>query len=149
VQGIMTQTITRKMRDDHHHCDEIFVAAEELVAGGDWQQGAARFEDFAGAIEHHFSMEEEVLFPAFEQQTGMTTGPTTMMRSEHVQMRELLAGMRLAAQRQDQDGYLGLSETMLVVMQQHNAKEEQMLYPMADQALSDSRDDVIGRMTAL
>ena len=34
---------------------------------------------------------------------------------------------------EDRDGYLGLSETLMVLTQQHNMKEEQMLYHMMDQ----------------
>jgi hemerythrin-like domain-containing protein len=36
----------------------------------------------------------------------------------------------------DQEQYLGLAETLLILMQQHNAKEEQILYPMSDNLLS-------------
>jgi len=34
-------------------------------------------------------------------------------------------------------------------MQQHNVKEEQMLYLMADQALANELDEVVGRMRAM
>ena len=49
-----------------------------------------RFQD---ALLHHFAMEEEVMFPAFEARTGMTQGPTAVMRSEHRQMTDLLNRM--------------------------------------------------------
>ena len=39
----------------------------------------------------HFEMEEAVLFPAFEEATGMTQGPTMVMHAEHVQMKGVLA----------------------------------------------------------
>jgi len=34
-----------------------------------------------------------------------------------------------------------------VMMQQHNIKEEQILYPMSDQALSDKADTLLQEMT--
>jgi hemerythrin-like domain-containing protein len=34
-------------------------------------------------------------------------------------------------------------------MQQHNMKEEQMLYQMADQVLAGEQDEVVGRMRAM
>ena len=46
----------------------------------------------------------------------------------------------------DAQGYGGLSETLLIVMQQHNLKEEQMLYPIADHFLASQREALIGRM---
>lgn len=139
-------SITENMAADHRRCDEIFANAENLVAQGDWEQGGADFKTFVEATERHFSMEEEVLFPSFEQATGMTMGPTQVMRSEHVQMRQLFAQMQDAVNARDKDRYLGLSDTLMVLMQQHNMKEEQMLYRMADQALAGDSEQVWQRM---
>jgi hemerythrin-like domain-containing protein len=97
-------------------------------------------------MRQHFKMEEEVLFPAFEQRTGMSMGPTQVMRMEHGQMRELFQAMADAVQKQDKDEFLGQAETLLVMMQQHNMKEEQILYRMADQMLSAEMEDVLQKM---
>ena len=67
----------------------------------------------------------------------------------HAQMRELLEDMRASIERRERDAFLGLSETLLVIMQQHNAKEEQILYRMADQVLGESVPEVIDRMAAV
>ena len=50
-------------------------------------------------------------------------------------MREVLATLAEALASGDLDDYLGQAETLLILMQQHNMKEEQMLYPMSDRAL--------------
>lgn len=89
------------------------------------------------------------MFPAFETRTGMTQGPTAMMRSEHRQMTDLLKQMAEAAARKDSDAFLGDAETLLIIMQQHNMKEEQMLYQMADQVLAGELEELIGRMRAM
>ncbi len=57
------------------------------------------------------------------------------MRLEHAQMRPLLAQLEAACAARDGDGYAGAAETLLILMQQHNMKEENILYPMCDQAL--------------
>jgi hemerythrin-like domain-containing protein len=38
-------------------------------------------------------------------------------------------------ENQDQDAYLSLAESMMILLQQHNMKEEQMLYSMCDNML--------------
>lgn len=129
-------TITQYMESDHRRCDELFAAAERLAAAGEWSAAADAYARFHGAIEHHFSMEEDELFPAFEAATGSTMGPTQVMRMEHGQMRSLFERMRNALTAKDVDTYLGASDTLLILMQQHNMKEEQMLYPMSEQALN-------------
>ena len=143
------QSITETLSADHHRCDEIFTDTEALISGGNWGEGGARFEDFRDAMEHHFAMEEEVLFPDLEQRSGQSMGPTRVMRMEHAQMRELLDDMYGCIERQARDDFLGLSETLLVIMQQHNAKEEQILYRMADQVLGDGVAELIERMAAV
>lgn len=141
--------ITEFMGDDHRRCDNIFAKAEESVSKGDWSLAQTSNKDFIDAMEHHFKMEEEMLFPRFEEVSGHTMGPTEVMRHEHRQMRQLFEQMNQAVAAQSTDDYLGSSETLLIMMQQHNAKEEQMLYPMSDQVLAGQQDDLINQLEAI
>lgn len=142
-------TITQFMETDHRRCDELFAAAERLVAAGEWSAAAEAYAKFHQAIEHHFSMEEDELFPAFEEASGSTMGPTQVMRMEHGQMRSLFERMRNALTAKETEDYLGASDTLLILMQQHNMKEEQMLYPMSERALGGSGDAVLQRMQSI
>ena len=139
-------TISHVMHNDHQRCDELFATAEESVNDGRWSEAGGAFTAFRDATLHHFAMEEEALFPAFEEVTGNTMGPTQMMRYEHQQMRALIDQMGEGIDAEDGDRYLGASETLLMMMQQHNLKEEQILYPMTEQALGDGQGAVIERM---
>jgi iron-sulfur cluster repair protein YtfE (RIC family) len=131
-------SITQPLFQHHKHCDEIFADAEDACVSGNWSAGEKAFGEFAAELETHFQSEEEVLFPAFESATGMTSGPTEVMRGEHRQMRALLSQMREALEQRDGDGFTGSAETLLIMMQQHNMKEENILYPMCDNALGGS-----------
>lgn len=138
------------MAADHRHCDDAFARAEEAAAGGDWSAAGAAFETFLAAMARHLAMEEQLLFPAFEEATGMSgSGPTEIMRTEHSQMRALFDQMKNAVASRDGNQVLGLCETLLVLMQQHNIKEEAMMYPMLDQALGAHAGELIGRCNAL
>ncbi len=141
------QTITDYLSQYHQHCDNLFAEAENAATKNDLDAAKAGFGAFRDSMEHHLGMEETILFPAFEQATGSNMGPTRVMRMEHAQMRELFAQMQAALDASDTQTYAGLSETLLVLMQQHNFKEEQMLYPMADRAVPD-RDALIQKMEA-
>jgi len=138
--------ISRHFAAHHKLCDRLFAAAEEMVAGRHWDRAQGGFESLRQAMEHHFSIEEERLFPAFEERTGQTMGPTQVMRMEHAQMRQLLTQMQGAVGKEDDQGYLGLSETLMMIMQQHNIKEEQILYRMSDQALGDLAAPIIAAL---
>jgi iron-sulfur cluster repair protein YtfE (RIC family) len=129
---------TSLLPSHHKHCDSLFADAETAVHENRWQDGKDIFRRFQAQMLAHFATEEEVLFPAFERATGVTGGPTQMMRFEHAQMRALLAEMATGTGAGDAEGFFGAAETLLVLMQQHNMKEENILYPMCDRALGDS-----------
>ncbi len=141
--------ITPLLADEHRCCDESFAAAEEAAQAGDPVGCRQRFQQFQTAMEHHFQKEENVLFPAFEQVTGNAVGPTRVMRLEHQQMRQALAEMSDTLAGGDLDDFLGQAETLLILMQQHNIKEEQMLYPMCDRVLGAVAGSVIQDMRDL
>ena len=139
-------TLSAFLAQEHSHCDDLFAEAENAVADAQWPRANSALQRFIEDTQRHFSHEEDVLFPAFEEQTGMRGGPTQVMRDEHAQMNAVFNAMRDALAKQDGNGYLGLSETLLMLMRQHNLKEENILYPMADQALSGQADALLRRM---
>jgi iron-sulfur cluster repair protein YtfE (RIC family) len=142
-------TILDFLGTDHRACDTLFAAAEVAVAQKHWDDVRGLFDRFRTAMDRHLAMEERILFPAFEAGAGFSMGPTRVMRMEHEQMRELLNEMQAAIVARDDSEYLGLSETLNMLMQQHNLKEEGMLYPMSDQALAANREDLIREMDAI
>lgn len=125
------------MRDDHRACDHLYTEAENALAEKKVDEAKNLFDAFYQATNHHFDMEERELFISFEKRTGMMGGPTQMMRYEHQQLRSLLESMRLALSENRNDDFFGIGESMMIMLQQHNMKEEQMLYPMIDRALGE------------
>ncbi len=123
------------MKNEHRECDTLFAKAEEAIALGEWEVASQHFLAFADETLLHFKKEEEELFPAFEAQTGMSQGPTQVMRYEHEQVRNLITKMAEALEKEDKDASLSLAESMMILIQQHNMKEEQMLYAMCDRTL--------------
>jgi iron-sulfur cluster repair protein YtfE (RIC family) len=139
------QTIAEFMSTDHRACDEAFANAEQAVLASNWSDAETAFNKFRTGLARHFRMEEEQLFPALVS-AGGPGGPVQMMRMEHAQMNTLVEQMATTLTNRDAHGYGGLSETLLIVMQQHNLKEEQILYPIADNVLAAQREALLGRM---
>ena len=131
------------MTDDHRQCDDLFAEAEQAIAKNNLDAASVAFTCFQVAMLAHFDAEEKILFPTFEAKTGMSMGPTQVMRLEHAQMRELLAAAVDALKAANVDDYLGVAETLLIMMQQHNMKEENILYSMCDQHLALELTDVL------
>ncbi len=141
-------TIKEYLTGDHRKCDELFALMEDSAAKS--LEGAKEAsEKFMTETERHFQMEEKVMFVEFENKTGMTQGPTAMMRQEHSQVRNLMQQLEEARASGNKDKFFGLSETLMILLQQHNMKEEQMLYPMAQQHLSADSDRIIEMMNSI
>jgi hemerythrin-like domain-containing protein len=128
--------VTEFFTHDHRACDALWAAVESAADGGDAAGTLTQWQAFEEATRRHLAMEEEVLFPAFERATGMTAGPTQVMRMEHERMRGLLDQMSAAARAGAFDDVLDHGDTLLMLTQQHNQKEEMMLYPLAAQNLA-------------
>jgi iron-sulfur cluster repair protein YtfE (RIC family) len=139
-------SISATMTGDHRACDERFAAAEAAASSGDWTRAGTEFAAFRSAMERHFAVEEETLFPAFESHTGMSAGPTEVMRMEHAEMRELFERLAAAATARDADEFLGLAETLNLMMQQHNMKEEQVLYALMDESLGGEAEGLLAAL---
>jgi len=131
-------SIPEFMTIKHRECDDVFIEAETAVSQKDWVLAENKLHEFQKELLLHLDAEENILFPEFEQATGIVSGPTQVMRMEHGQMRELLKDLENALLTKDSDKYLGLSETLMILMQQHNMKEENMLYPMAQQHIPEN-----------
>lgn len=129
-------SINDYMMKDHAACDAAFERAADAARGANWPVLQSEASAFLAHIARHIVLEEELLFPAFEDGTGMSAGgPTETMRSEHEQMQPLFAQMRDAAAAKNAAGYLDASQALHDILLQHNMKEEQMMYPMLDQSL--------------
>jgi len=122
---------------DHRDCDACWADVEELLDSADTDAGVQAWRKFDDRMRRHFAMEEDVLFPAFDSRSGMSGGgPTAMMKMEHQQMRGLLDQIGMAMDSGETADALDLGDTLLMVIQQHNIKEEGMLYPMAENMLA-------------
>ncbi len=138
--------ISNYMREDHRHCDDSFAKVEQAANKSDFEEAFKHFEEFMVDTLKHFSREEEVLFPAFEEVTGSKEGPTNVMRYEHDQVRGLLEQLKEAIDKKEKERFFSAADTLMILLQQHNMKEEQMLYAMCDRVLEAKAENLVEEM---
>ncbi len=136
----MTTTQTLSIRDafaaDHDRLDQLFAEFQRLKRI-DYPKAKENFKEFKTGLQRHIVWEEQILFPAFENKTGMCdVGPTAVMRAEHRQIGARLEALhdkvRHADPESDQE-----EEALLQLLAQHNLKEESVLYPAMDRMMSE------------
>ena len=113
-------TIRTFMTDDHRRCDDFFAEAEQAIGKKNIEAARASFGHFRTAVLAHFDSEEKTLFPTFEAKTGMTMGPTQVMRMEHQQMRDLMSQAQAAIDAGDTDEYTPPTNAHDIFNQQPN-----------------------------
>lgn len=127
-------TINEFMSKDHDRLDGIFA---RFAGSEDRGEAKSLFAKFSSGLRTHIVWEEDLLFPPFEEKTGMRgMGPTEVMRSEHREIKKLLSGIDEALEGSKDTG--GLQKALLAVLGSHNDKEEGVLYPALDRLFSPS-----------
>ncbi len=129
--------ITAYFEADHDRLDHLFTQYQEHKRG-DFQKAKPFFRNFRQGLKRHIIWEEEILFPMFEEKSGMGPGmgPTEVMRNEHQIIQQVLEAIhskvREANPNSDEE-----EKALLEVLGNHNMKEENVLYPSIDKLVSE------------
>ncbi len=129
-----TIAITEQFGADHDRLDELFAGFQSLKRR-DPAAAKEKFKAFLKGLTRHIVWEEDVLFPLFEERTGMTdSGPTAVMRQEHRRIKGHLDAIHDKVRVGDPDSDAA-EKALLELLSAHNMKEESILYPAIDAGL--------------
>lgn len=137
----VVRTIADFLSSDHQRLRETWAAGRYAVAECNLNDVRKAFSEFSVGLSSHIRMEEEVLFPAIEERTGMRdAGPTAAMRAEHARFREILARLTRALESETCEAITRMLQseptTPEDLFNSHDLREERVLYPMADRLIS-------------
>ncbi len=130
-------SISTFMVQDHDRLDDLYNKFKNIKTS---VQSKAKeiFSEFKTDLQKHILWEEEILFPLFENKTGMSdTGPTAVMKMEHKKIKRYLGEIinQLTNGNVQTDN---LEAGLIDVLSEHNLKEENILYPMIDNSINDT-----------
>jgi len=143
------KTITAFYEEDHDRLDELFKIFQ-MLKRSDFTKAKEAFKEFKVGLQRHIVWEEELLFPMWEEKTGMIEdGPIPVMRFEHDQIKKLLEAIHQKMEQQnletDQD-----EQALLTLLGSHNRKEERALYPAIDNVTdAEERASVFSNMNTI
>lgn len=134
------------------HLQALSKPAEGLEKG---TGGIQEIKDFSSFLEKeilvHLNIEEQALFPVLGQLIGTESGPIAVMLSEHQDMlpkfRELIALSKNSSLSEDASRKRAawLARYIIDNLYNHAQKEEQILFPFAQSALSPEQKDEIDK----
>jgi hemerythrin-like domain-containing protein len=148
---------TQILMDEHRVIERVITSLEaassdlakgQAVRPGFYVDATDFIKGFADGCHH--KKEEGVLFTAMAD-AGMPTqtGPIAVMLAEHEQGRAYTRGMRQAAERLQagdvsaRDDVVRNARGYAALLRQHIAKEDGVLFPMADQVIPVAAQDQV------
>lgn len=112
----------------HTRCETLRATAAAALEAGEWEAFAGRLETLRAGLYAHFAFEEDELFPQFERASGMREA-TEALRAEHRDIRAILDALGAASAAHDPEGCRAEFATVTQLLRQHQAREEQLIYP--------------------
>lgn len=143
------KTITAFYEQDHDRLDELFKTFQQLKRS-DFPKAKEAFKEFKFGLQRHIVWEEDILFPLWEKETGITEGgATSVMRTEHRQIGKHLEAIHGKVMDQNPDSDQE-EQALLNLLGSHNMKEERVLYPGIDRVASaEVRETVFQQMETI
>ena len=139
-------TVTQDFAKHHDELDDWFKSFQAQKYQN-YGKAKEAFKRFKAGLERHIVWEEELLFPLWEEKTGLTdSGPTFVMRGEHRHIGQRLEALLQKVQNENPDS-ADEEQALTVLLKAHNMKEERVLYPSLDKLATDQeRDDLYEKM---
>ncbi len=100
------------------------------------------------ADKFHHAKEEDILFKEFCKSENIHCNPTEQMLYEHKLGREFVKGMEDSLNKGDREGIIRNARGYIELIREHIFKEDNILYPMVDEALGKSVQDSMEKQFA-
>jgi hemerythrin-like domain-containing protein len=108
-----------------------------------------KVSEFKSALDPHSEREEGVLFPMMGVYIGTTSGPIAVMEYEHDQaksnIRAFLEKAESPVSSAEMKSLAELIKNACFILTEHFAKEENVLFPMAEKMLSEEEKEELYR----
>jgi hemerythrin-like domain-containing protein len=141
-------TATKNLENDHIHILKLIDVMEAVARSMDPDTG--HIEDIIDIIKNfadglHHAKEEDIFFPALELKGfSARQGPVAVMLNEHIQGRNFVSGISenlVLYKNGNRSALTSVFKEMMgyaELLRNHIGKENNILFRMADNALSDS-----------
>lgn len=157
--SLQTETIKNSLKEGHplhtlisehefilnflQELEDLNSFFQKALSGGNNKEELKKLENVAehlvGAEPHH-KREEEVLFPEIEKRGVL--GPPDVMRQEHEKLREYKKELKNIVENFSEMNIMDfkkklkeVSENLVLMLREHIGKENDILYPLALQAI--------------
>jgi|SRR3989344_3809739 len=94
------------------------------------------------ADKFHHAKEEDILFKEFNKAEGLHCNPVEQMLYEHEQGRKFVKGIEEGLNENNKEKVIENAEAYSNLLKEHIYKEDNILYPMAEEALKKQKKEI-------
>lgn len=134
---------------DHLDLEDLLNDARGAARRQDWATAERLLGRLVERLKGHMRIEEEVIFPAYEQTPGTARDPTEALRNDHDAMVGWCRDMHYAVRSQDPRAFLEALQALKALLAAHDEKEERFFLPMAGHTLRDQREAILRRIEGI
>lgn len=144
------ECLTKILLDEHQNILKVV----RLITSASGNRDKKFFEAIIDFIKNyadrlHHGKEENILFPALCQNPNMHCDPTMQMRYEHDEGRKFVKGMEDGLQDELWPEVIQNAHGYADLLNNHIFKEENILFPMAEDALDEpSKKSILDKFSA-
>ncbi len=131
---------------DHRRYDAALAECELAAEAGDWKAAIEGYRDFVSDLKLHMDMEDQVIYPLLERESGDPDGDIAELRAEHDNLERLLQDLAVVIRNRDIDHLLDSLVPLHRAMNAHNAFEEEVLARLASDRLLGQREQILARL---
>lgn len=133
-------TLCDGLGEEHRRLHRVLDELLDTARAAQLDAAAASFAALRRGLQQHIAVEDDMVFPAFEERTGMRdSGPTVTMRREHREIERRLGAIGEALGTKDAGALVGQAAELRALLDDHAHREEGALYPTCDRLL-DARE---------
>ena len=134
---------------DHRKYDEALRDCENAAEVSDWKTAVKLYNTFVEDLKLHMRMEDEVLYPLLEKESGGPNDELDLLSDEHDDLVRLLGDLAHIIKIRDFDHFEESLLPLHKAMVKHNDHEEAVFMSLGTESILLRRDEVISQLDAM
>lgn len=134
---------------DHRKYDDMLENCEAAAEVADWKTAVKLFNTFVEELKLHMAMEDKVLYPLLEMESGDPNGDLSLLSDEHDDLVRLLGDLAYVIKTRNFDHFEESLRPLHKVMVQHNDHEEAVFQSLGTESLLLRREEIMARLDAV
>jgi len=134
---------------DHRKYDQALKNCEFAAEVSEWKTAVKLFNTFVEDLKLHMRMEDKVLYPLLQKESGDPNGDLDLLSDEHHDLVRLLGDLTHVIRVRDFDHFEESLRPLHRVMVRHNDHEEAVFKSLGTQSLLLRREEVLSQLDAI